>query len=278
MNFLDKLLHDTVLSPVFLAAVAGILILERILPTDPEQPTLSAGFIQDSVWLVLGLAFTGTVLAAYTEGLKALMKGPLHFLVLPGSQRLPEAARILIGVLLGDFLAWFQHWVKHKVPWFWEFHAVHHSQRQMNLFTDLRFHYVEYLISRPIVLLPLLMLQVDALSIIGFGLLSTWQTRFYHANIRTNLGFLQYLFVTPQSHRIHHSIEAKHHDLNFGVMFSFWDRIFRTQYTGYEEYPKTGIKDASFPLEKKGGVLTPFTTFLKQLLHPFLVIGGWRGR
>jgi len=278
MALISFILQATLLSPVFLSAVTIILVLERLLPVDPKQPTFSVGFLQDSVWLVLALAFTGSAVAVYSEGLKKLFETHLNFLTVKNMEHLPEAARMGLSVLLSDFLAWFQHWLKHKVPWFWQFHAVHHSQRQMNLFTDLRFHYMEYLISRPIVLLPLLIFQIDTVHIIGFGLVSTWQTRFYHASIRINLGFLRFIFVTPQSHRVHHSIEDKHRDRNFGVMFSFWDRLFGTQHPDAQVYPRTGIEDPSFPLEQRGGLPRALVTAVKQMVYPFRVIGGLHGR
>lgn len=276
MPLLQSILKDTLLSPVFCTAVAGILLLERLCPIEPDQPTFSVGFLQDSLWLFLALAFTGSVVAAYSKGIKTLFETHLGFLTIKEIERVPETARVVFGVLLADFLAWFQHWLKHKVPWFWQFHAVHHSQRQMNLFTDLRFHYMEYVISRPIVMLPLLMFQVSTPNIVGFGLFSVWQTRFYHASIRTNLGPLRYIFVTPQSHRVHHSVESRHRDVNFGVMFSFWDRLFKTQYPGHAEYPKTGIEDPFFPLEQKSGLLSLLTTAFKQMVYPFRVIAGRR--
>ena len=276
MALIEHILRETIQSPVFLTAVAAILALEHFFPADPEQKVFSTGFFHDLLWLLLALAFTGSVLVVYTELLRTFYDRHLGFLTVKPMTQLPEAVRILLGILLADFLAWFQHWLKHKIPWFWQIHTVHHSQRQMNLFTDLRFHYLEYIISKPIVLLPLLMLSVETPNIVGFGLISTWQTRFYHANIRTHLGPLRYLFVTPQSHRIHHSIEPRHFDKNFGVMFSFWDRIFRTHYAGFQEYPKTGVKNPSFPLEKSSGLAGHLQTAANQMLYPFLF--PWRRR
>src|SRR5262249_2339003 len=150
------------------------------------------------------------------------------FLTVHALDHFPQMARLALAILLADLLAWTQHWVKHKVPWFWQIHAVHHSQREINVFTDYRFHYFEYLISRPIVMLPLMMLGIDTPKIFAYTLFVAWYPRLYHANIRSNFGFLRYVFVTPQSHRIHHSIEKQHADKNFGLIFSFWDRLFGT--------------------------------------------------
>ena len=102
--------------------------------------------------------------------------------------------------------------------------------------------------------------------------MTAWHTRIYHANLRTNYGFLKYILVTPQSHRIHHSIEPRHFNKNFGLFFSVWDRLFGTLYTNYDEYPETGVEDDRFPLEKGIEVFALFGTFLAQLAFPFTAI------
>ena len=96
--------------------------------------------------------------------------------------------------------------------------------------------------------------------------------KFYHANVRLNLGPLRYILVTPQSHRVHHSREPEHRDKNFGFIFCIWDRIFGTQVTDAEVYPETGIEDVNFPHETKGGVCSIPTVMAAQLIYPFTAI------
>lgn len=271
---IEAILKKTVLSPVFIVAVVFILLLERIWPVDPRQKTFSVGFLHDCVWLVLALSFVAIVVNEYVHWFKSFYDAHLSFLTLKQSKYLPQTVSFVIGILGADFLAWFQHWLKHKVPWFWQIHAVHHSQHEINLFTDFRFHFFEYIISRPIVMVPMMALGVDVPTIALFNVFATWQTRFYHANIRSDLGFLRYIFVTPQSHRIHHSVEERHHDRNFGVMFSFWDRLFGTQWETSDEYPTTGIADTDFPVEKKATLQSAILVPLRQLFYPFFVIGS----
>jgi sterol desaturase/sphingolipid hydroxylase (fatty acid hydroxylase superfamily) len=267
------LLDSTVFSPIFIAAVSGILIFERIFPVNPNQRTFSIGFIQDSIWFVFAILFQGSVVTAYAEGLKSFYSQHLSFMNAHSvMNQVPLIIRFSLAVFLSDFFAWFQHWLKHRVPWFWQIHAVHHSQTELNLFTDLRFHFMEYLISKPIVLFPLIALGIETPTILLYTVFATWQTRFYHANIRMNFGPLRYIFVTPQSHRIHHSHDFKHQDKNFGVMFSFWDRLFRTQYSACSEYPETGIRDAAFPLENSGRPVSVLMTLIRQTAYPLISI------
>ena len=266
------ILKQTLLSPVFVIAVAVIMLIEKLFPVHRHQATFSLGLIQDGVWVVLALAFNATVMVCYARTLTAFYEAHLRFLTVHASDSLPRTVSFGIAILLADLLAWFQHWLKHKVPWFWQIHAVHHSQPEINLFTDFRFHLFEYLISRPIVMLPLLMLSLKTPEIVWWSVFYQWYTRFYHANIKSNLGPLRQLLVTPQSHRVHHSIETRHQDKNFGVLFSFWDRLFGTRYAGCGEYPQTGIRDTAFPLENKEDPMGLLFNPIRQNVYPFLTI------
>jgi sterol desaturase/sphingolipid hydroxylase (fatty acid hydroxylase superfamily) len=79
------------------------------------------------------------------------------------------------------------HVVRHKVPWFWYFHSVHHAQRSLNAFSDTRYHPVEYQTAQLIRYLPLVLLRVPVPVVIGWGLVARWYARTYHANVRLNL-------------------------------------------------------------------------------------------
>jgi sterol desaturase/sphingolipid hydroxylase (fatty acid hydroxylase superfamily) len=78
--------------------------------------------------------------------------------------------------------------------------------------------------------------------------------------------------VSPQFHRIHHSIEPEHRDRNFGVIFSFWDRLFGTLYRGDGGYPATGIADPDFPLERRATRVAVIRRYAAQFLYPFATI------
>ena len=197
--------------------------------------------------MLIGVFFSVTVTAVYVAFLRSLYDQYLSFMTLSAVSAWPELAQIVLAVFVSDFVFWFHHYIRHKVPWFWEFHAVHHAQTELNLFTDERYHFVEYVIENTFNVLILSAAGVSPVNIVYFQVFRSWYTRLYHSNVRTNYGFLKYVLVTPQSHRVHHSIERRHVDKNFGVFFSFWDRLFGTQYRGYEEYPDTGITDRAFP-------------------------------
>lgn len=247
-----------------------VFLFEHLIPAKPDQRVVNVSVLTDALWFVISTAARATLVVAYVYLLQSVYDRYLGVLTIDSIASWPTWWRFSWGILLADFLGWFHHWVRHKVPWFWHFHAVHHSQQHLNMFTDFRYHIVEYFISQSIQALPLFMLAVGTPNIILFSMFQSFLTRAYHGNIRTNLGPVRYVLVTPQSHRIHHSIEAEHFDKNFGVLFSVWDYIFRTQHRRYDEYPDTGIPDEAFPHETKVGSV--LRTLFEQQLYPFKAI------
>lgn len=271
-RFLGSTVASVYLSPYFWVLVAGVLVLERVIPANATQRVFSVGFYQDAIYFVLTTAFRVTLLSIYIDILRATYDRYLSFLTITSVSMWPDPARGVTAILLSDFLAWFHHVVLHKVPLFWYFHAIHHSQRELNLFTDYRYHPVEYLITKTIKIIPLLMLGASFPLIVTYVFFQEWYTKFFHGNVRTNLGILRYLLVTPQSHRIHHSIDARHHDNNFGVILSVWDHLFKTQWRGYDEYPETGLPNRGLPHETTVKGLSLLSVPIAQFAYPFRVI------
>jgi sterol desaturase/sphingolipid hydroxylase (fatty acid hydroxylase superfamily) len=184
----------------------------------------------------------------------------------------PGWIRFLVALLLVDFLYWLQHYCNHKVPLFWQFHALHHSQKEINFFTDFRYHVVEYVVRYTFIIVPFLVLKIEPPVILAYVIFSKCYSHFYHGNIHTSMGPFKYVLVTPQSHRVHHSLQPEHRDKNFGAILSIWDFMLGTQCKTFTVYPDTGIPDAAFPHEQKVGLRSLLMTPLAQLLHPFLIL------
>jgi sterol desaturase/sphingolipid hydroxylase (fatty acid hydroxylase superfamily) len=271
------LVPNQLLSWHFYALVGIISLLEWIQPVYTRSRVFAASFFHDCLWFLFDALFVGTLMPIYHRTLLGLHRSYLGFLQVDMVQAWPLAAHILLAVLVSDFIRWFHHLLRHKVILFWYFHTVHHSQRDMNLFTDLRVHPVERLIEAGVSFIPFLSLRTDLAlaSFSGWYLFGTWYARFYHSNIKTNLGILRYIMVTPQSHRIHHSRNKKHQDKNFGAIFSIWDHLFGTQYRKYDEYPETGIDDETFPHEAEFTWRGAIRALFFQLVYPFELAFRW---
>lgn len=265
---LDGLLSMIFGLPFWIALVFTML-LERIIPVEANTKLFRAGFLHDIAWFFYEPILHSMILATYVALLEKIYTRYFSFLTISRINATPAWVRFAVALLLLDLGYWVQHIINHKVPFLWKLHSVHHSQRELNFFTDFRYHPLEYVVRHTFITVPFFFLNVNPPAIVGFAVVKTWYSRFYHGNIRTNLGPLKYILVTPQSHRVHHSLEEKHRDLNFGSIFSFWDFLFRTQYRGFDEYPATGIEEENFPYEReislKSLVLTPWI----QMVHPF---------
>jgi len=258
---------EPLLNPWLFIVLAGVMFFEWRMPTVRDQRRLSKGFRLDLFWFLGDRAVWLGALALLSRATASFYHSYLSFLTFDISSRVPLIVRIIFVLLLLDFLWWCVHYLKHRVWWLWIFHAVHHSQTEMNMFTDFRVHAGERALNLILLFIPLNMFDIGTTNVFYLAIVLDWYRVAYHANIRANYGPLKYVLVTPQSHRIHHSVEARHADTNFGSLFTFWDRLFGSQWANYDEYPMTGISDATFPLEQREGS-TALGTWLRQTTHP----------
>jgi sterol desaturase/sphingolipid hydroxylase (fatty acid hydroxylase superfamily) len=160
----------------------------------------------------------------------------------------PGWLELILAVLILDLAIWAQHLVTHKVPLFWRFHRVHHADRDMDVTTGFRFHPVEILASMLLKIGLVYLLGPSAIAVLAFEVLLSATSLFNHANLRLPGGLdrgLRLVLVTPDMHRVHHSIHRAEHDANYGFALSVWDRIFRT----YVPEPKAGHEAMTVGLE-----------------------------
>lgn len=276
-----KALKELFSSPILYIAITVLLVLERIMPAKPNQKIFSVGFAQDTVWFILDACFQVTILTALTAFWISFYKTHLSFLTITAIQEWPMWARFLLGVLIADFAGWLHHYARHKIPFLWQLHAVHHSQKELNMFTDVRYHIFEYMITNVTNAFFISIFTTSPYAVAYYGLFHSWWTKMCHSNIKADLGWIKYIMITPQSHRVHHSIETRHHDKNMGIMLSIWDYMFGVQYRKYDEYPDTGIQDEHFPHEEATGLKLLWVP-IKQHLYPLkniflMMIGRYKG-
>lgn len=152
---------------------------------------------------------------------------------------LPLWAAVAVSLLALDAVIWAQHRVFHRWPLLWRLHRVHHSDRDLDVSSALRFHPLEILLSMLIKSAAVLALGAPWLAVVIFEALLNGMAMFNHANLRLPAkadGVLRWLLVTPDLHRVHHSIHRDEQDSNFGFNLSLWDRLART----YRPDPRQG--------------------------------------
>ncbi len=254
-------------NPYYYLGVGAVLTLEWLFPAKKEQRVFTVGLAQDFVYYLYVSMVLIYAAGPYMHFLDGFYTKRLNFLTIQAVAAWPIGIRAVLGLVFNDLLHWTHHFLRHRIKPLWYFHKVHHSQREMNLFADVRSHFVETFFALGLIFIPLNMFSVSFANTGLLYFIPVLYFRLYHANIKTNLGPLKYILVTPQSHRIHHSIEKKHWDKNYGFIFTIWDQVFGTQYKNYDEYPDTGVDDVNFPVERSfTGVVK---TFFAQLVYPF---------
>jgi len=259
-----------------LAVLPLVLLIEWWRPAAPTQALFSPALLVDMLWFITFPVLGVWLPTVFGDLLNATLGHAVVDFRLQTVAALPLAMQFVVVILLSDFLSWLGHYIRHKVPVFWEFHKIHHSQSQLNYFSARRNHPLDLLTNTLIRFLPWTLLGLD-LALPGFVI---WRTvngvyeMFVHANIRTNLGLLRYVLVTPQTHRVHHSLQPEHMDKNFGNFFAIWDFLFRTQCMDFKVYPALGVTDANCPRGQAKTLPEALRVFASELMYPLRTLAA----
>ena len=195
--------------------------------------------------------------AIYLEGLGF---GLFHWL------NVPFWLAVLLTLVILDFAIWFQHYLSHKIPVLWRLHQVHHADPDIDVSTAIRFHPVEIVLSMLYKIVWVVILGPPAVAVVLFEVMLNGCAMFNHANVDLPRWLdrgLRMFIVTPDMHRVHHSIERREHDSNYGFSLSIWDRLFGT----YIDQPEGGHRgmtiglsqyQAGEPVRLSWSLLVPF--------------------
>jgi sterol desaturase/sphingolipid hydroxylase (fatty acid hydroxylase superfamily) len=190
-----------------------------------------------AVRLLFPLVAVGLALIATQQGW-----GLLNVVAVPGW------LSVIISFFALDFVIYFQHRLFHAVPWFWRLHRMHHADLEFDVTTGLRFHPFEILLSMGIKLAAVIVLGTPALAVLIFEVMLNATSMFNHGNVRLSERLdrrLRLFVVTPDMHRVHHSIVRQETDSNFGFNVPWWDRLFGT----YRDQPAAGHLGMTIGLE-----------------------------
>ena len=161
----------------------------------------------------------------------------------------PGWLAFLVSLVLLDLTIYLQHVMFHAVPALWRLHRMHHADLEFDVTTGLRFHPVEILLSMGIKLAQVVILGPPAVAVLVFEVILNATAMFNHSNIRVPLGLdriLRLIVVTPDMHRVHHSIHPSETNSNFGFNFPWWDRLLGT----YRAQPREGHEGMTIGIEQ----------------------------
>jgi sterol desaturase/sphingolipid hydroxylase (fatty acid hydroxylase superfamily) len=148
-----------------------------------------------------------------------------------------------------DFIIYLQHVLVHAVPLLWRLHRMHHADLDYDVTTGARFHPIEIILSMLIKFATIVVLGPPVVAVVIFEILLNATAMFNHGNVRLPLGLdrvLRLILVTPDMHRVHHSVEDDEANCNFGFSLPWWDRLFGT----YRDQPRGGHEGMTIGIHK----------------------------
>ena len=152
---------------------------------------------------------------------------------------LPYFITVILSVVVLDFVIYLQHVMVHAVPALWRLHRVHHADPDYDVTTGARFHPIEIILSMLIKFATIVVLGPPVVAVVIFEVVLNATAMFNHGNIKLPLKLdriLRWFIVTPDMHRVHHSVEDDEANSNFGFNLPWWDRLFGT----YRDQPRGG--------------------------------------
>jgi sterol desaturase/sphingolipid hydroxylase (fatty acid hydroxylase superfamily) len=260
--------HVRVRVVIVVGAVVAVLLWDRYKGKSSERFWNKAGRL-DAFYGFLHFTPVSAILIAtpVTRVLDAFVDRFVPFLRLNLMQDASPVVHGVVAALVYDLLYYGMHRWSHRNRYLWAFHAVHHSPTRLVPYTSWRLHivdviYVDFAIFfGQLILGRFTMWAWLPLAVILFAVVMV-----EHSETNWSYGPLDKILVSPRIHAIHHSAEPQHHDRNFGMMFSFWDRLFGTAASSDAPPRKYGLEHDDVPL-----------SFLGQMVYPFRkIIGFWR--
>lgn len=194
----------------------------------------------NSVLLRLMLPFTAAGVAGFAGA---------HGWRLLNDHAVPYWISVMLSVIALDFVIYLQHIMMHAVPLLWRLHRVHHADPDFDVTTGARFHTVEIVLSMLIKFAAIVVIGPPVIAVILFEILLNATAMFNHSNVRLSAGFdrvLRWVIVTPDMHRVHHSIEVDETNSNFGFNLPWWDRLCGT----YRDQPRAGHENMTIGIHE----------------------------
>lgn len=225
------------------------------------------GLLTDAAYtfFYLGGIFSFLAAAPLQRGLNALVAHYVPFLRQDLLAALHPALAFVVLFVVMDFCSYWAHRATHALAPLWLFHAIHHSQAHPSALTNFRFHAGDVFFRTLVQFVPFTLLGAPSFAGVPLLWVTVPLTVFLEALAHCDLGWtfgpLGAVVVSPAFHRVHHSAEPRHHHRNYGIAFSFWDRLFGTADATTARPAAYGVPDMEVP-----------ESFLRQLAYPFVAL------
>jgi len=230
--------HEAAIRLTFFLGILGVMAFwEHLAPRRPLSTSKTIRWFSN-----LGIVFIDTLalrlLLPATAVSVALFVEERH-MGLFNDFALPYWVSVVLGVICLDLVIYLQHVMFHAVPALWRLHMMHHTDLDFDVTTGVRFHPVEIILSMGIKIAVVALMGISALAVVLFEILLNGTSMFNHGNVYLPARFdrgLRLLVVTPEMHRVHHSVVIRETNSNFGFNLPWWDRLLGT----YRHQPAAG--------------------------------------
>ena len=213
----------------FGVSVGALFVVERLRPLraakDPGAERVGRNL---AIGLIAAATTAVSDLPVVASSLHLAERRRLGLLRLTPLQGLPRFLRTIVGFLLLDYTLYLWHWMNHRAPVLWRFHAVHHLDLDLDSTTGLRFHFGELALAAGFRAAQVLLLGVDRETLRAWQQMLVMSVIFHHSNVELPIEAeraLQTVFVTPRMHGIHHSVNGDEMNTNYSSLLSVWDWI-----------------------------------------------------
>ncbi len=247
---MDSLILDnepTIRLGFFLGVLAAMAVWELAAPRRQLVASRALRWLSNLAVVILGTGLLRLIFPVLAVGLASLAE--LRGWGLFNAFEVPSWLAFVASVVVLDLAIYLQHVIFHAVPILWRLHMMHHTDRDFDVTTGVRFHPFEAVLSMVIKLAVIAALGPPAVAVVVFEVVLSITSLFNHGNVRMAPGLdraLRLIVVTPEMHRVHHSLHPHETNSNFGFNLPWWDRLFGT----YRAQPAEGHRDMTIGLSQ----------------------------
>jgi len=266
-----------VFRPLESLAPAEVWLDRKLTRVDRRYTLLLVLVVNNPLFLFVALTPLAGFIGSAESGVGAPFQGLLQHI--PNIEAHPYLAFALY-YLVYDLAYYWMHRAQHAIPWWWALHSMHHSQRQVNCWSNERVSWLDIVLQSTLLALVGHLMGVDVGQFSLLVLTSQLVQELSHANVRLGFGrFFGRVFVSPQFHRLHHMrvdpSRPNLHNSNFGQVLTVWDQLFGTALYGEPTRP-TGIGDSTVDADNDRGVLAMQWYTLRRFWGAFRRLEGWK--
>lgn len=241
---------------LFLGIISPIALLEKLFAGAGPKKSRRAWWMHFNIYCIATISFLvtgpifGVTIARAVANLLGFDMGLIDLRPRGISGALGALSAAVVSAFAVDFFYYWYHRSLHAIPFLWQTHKMHHMDPEFDVLTGLRLGWVDSLVQGVMVGIPVaLLFRTDDVSILEGGVFAAILLLIFrvtstlnHSNLPIQYGKLSWLFVSPQTHRIHHSLLPRHFDKNFAALFPIWDILFGTYFAPKKgEFPPTGV-------------------------------------